>query len=283
MVQLQRRVIQVRLGPLLYESRETPLGGAGHRIDFSSSKTISKEPNTAEVSVYNPFADEALAFIRAKGFEQSVELYAGWERGGMSLVASGQPVKDGVRMNWESPERVLTVKFADGLRTYLGARVQFKVAAGARLSDVLRLAAESAGIPGVVVVPPDADRVLPTSYKASGRFADVVSDLSRAQGASWSIQDGALQVLGANNVRPDEGPLFSPDLGNLVGAPEMKGRDGAVFTVLLSPDVRPGTRFKVDWDGPGIGSGVWKAVAVKHTGSTYSNDYYTQIEARPSP
>jgi hypothetical protein len=283
MTRLNRRVIQVRLGPLLYESRETPGGGAGHRIDFSASKTISKEPNTAEVSVYNPFADEALSFLRAKGVEQSVELYAGWEQGGIGLVAKGNPVKDGVRLNWESPERILTVKFADGLRTYVGGRVQFKVAAGARLSEVLRLAAESAGIGGTVVVPEDADRVLATSYKASGRFSDVVSDLARATGANWSIQDGALQVLGLDNVRPGEGPLFSPDLGNLVGAPEMKGRDGAVFTVLLSPDVRPGTRFKVEWPGPGVGSGVWKAVAVKHRGSNYGNEYYTQIEARPSP
>jgi hypothetical protein len=274
------RRINVALGESLFRSHGDD-GRGGFDVEVEVSRTVTKEPNTAKITVYNPSEEEAVAFYRAAtGRNQLVRVWAGWRTTGLVQVIQGNPVKDGVVLRYKGAERVLEVSIQDGLRTYRSGRVNVRLPAGSRLSDVIRSVADAAGLGVEAIFDEDSDVVLDSAYTATGPIKDVLSGLASATGADWSIQDGALQVLGRRAVLGGTSPLFSSRAGTLIGAPQIKGRDGAEFEVMFAPDVRPGTRFAVDHDGR-LGEGVWKAVEVKHK-LTLDGEFASKIKARKS-
>jgi hypothetical protein len=96
-------------------------------------------------------------------------------------------------------------------------------------------------------------------------------------GYQWSIQDGVLQVLAPSETTLETVYVLNSSSG-MIGSPE-KGEDGTIKGVsLLQGDIRPGRRIQFDSK---MVKGTFKTERVIHTGDTWGQNWYTELEAKP--
>lgn len=239
----------------------------GLRVSFDVERSLSSDPNKATIAVYNAAPSTIKAF-QAPG--AVVRVLAGYDE--PSLVFTGDV--DRAYRRDQGVDRVLTIEAQDGGRRYREAVISQAFPAGVRVRDVVDAVAETLGVPRGTI------RGVPSGTYAegitvTGRSADVLSALLRREGVKWSIQDGELTILARGESTPETVPLISPETG-LVGSPEA-GEDTLELTALLTPEIRPGRRFRLvarDYDG------VYRAERVRHVGdSGWDSTFYTRIEA----
>lgn len=269
MTELRRQRIAVTIGErLAFKSWSDRPDEAGFTMAFSMNRMGKAEPSKGTVTITNPPEAEALALVQAKG-RPLVRVLFGWDSTGLSLVGGGNAEKDGVKLTYAGADSTLEIGFIDGIAALRGSYVAVKVAAGARASDVVAAVIAKSGLPpGVVDIDPADDFILPRAYTAEGGLLDVLGRLGKTLGADPSIQDGKVQFLARKRTLGGTGPLFSTANGSLIGKPEPRGRDGAVFTVVACPQLLPGGRFRVEYAGL-FGSGVWKATSNRTSAGSY--------------
>lgn len=283
MSELRRHRIAVTIGDTLAfkswaenEDERT----AGFTMGFSLTRNSKGEPNKGTVTITNPPEAKALELVMARR-PPLIRVLFGWDTTGLALVGGGHAEKDGVKLAYSGTDSTLSISFIDGIAALRGSYVSVKVPAGAKLSDVLNAVIDKSGLPrGVVDLDPADDYVLPKSYTADGDLRSVLGKLGKALRATPSIQDGKVQMLANKRTLPGEGPLFSAANGTLIARPEPRGRDGAVFRVVLTPGLVPGSRFRVE--SPTLfGTGTWKATDTKADASSMS-PAVMMIEAKRS-
>lgn len=279
MSELRRQRIAVTIGErLAFKSWSDDPQAAGFTMAFSINRTNKAEPSKGTITITNPPEAEALALVQARK-PPLVRVFFGWDTTGLALVGGGNAEKDGVKLTYAAAESNLEIGFIDGIAALRGSYVAVKVAAGAKASDVVRAVIEKSGLPpGIVDIDPADDYILPRAYTAEGGLSVVLGRLAKTLRADASIQDGKIQFLAQKRLLPGEGPLFSTENGRLIGKPEPRGRDGAVFKVVACPELLPGGRFRVRYAGV-FGDGVWKAENNKTTAGSYQAGV-SVIEAR---
>ena len=276
MTYLFGRHITVVADDIAFEGR----GASGFRVDFSVSRTATKEPNKGQISIYNPSRTQSIALSLSKR-RPLVRIFAGYEGTTPMLLGAGNAVRDGVNLEYSGSDRVLKIQFADGLRKYQGARAALSIRGKVRLSEAITQLAAQIGLPVDLYLDEADDQLIQNGLHLSGAARDVLDGLAASVKAGWSIQNGRLQLVGQRRTTRVLGRLFSYENGTLIQAPNPRGGAKCVFHVLLAADVSPGVRFQVD-AGPGRpGSGVWACTGVQHAGSNYGTMTST-IEARRS-
>lgn len=263
-----RKVI-VQLGNKSYE---------GLRVTFSINKTVSGEPNTADITIYNlgwtTVADLAYDYRNLR-----VRLLAGYESFA-NLLFEGNITHDGFEIDDTGTDRLLKIRAQTGIRRYQSARVNISFEVGTSYAQILREVARQMGYPSTTVIDtPELEKTIQTGVSFEGRASSYLDRLARTIGADWSDQDGSLQILPRGRFLPNTGPRFSPELGNLIGSP--KPTDiGASITTLLEP-ITPGQRFIVDKTTDPRLSGLFRADSIQFTGdSGFDSSFYTVIEGR---
>ena len=263
------RKVVVQLGNRSYEDL---------RISFDIRKTLTGEPNTAEITIYNlgwvTVGDLALDFRNLR-----VRLLAGYET--PSLLFEGNITHDGFTIEETGSDRILRVSAQTGIRAYQSARVRASFEAGTTYRQLFKDIVRQMGFPTSVI--PDTSgmgKKLQTGMCFSGEGALYLDRLSASLGLDWSIQDGSeVQFVPKGQTLPERGPRYSPELGNLVGSPRPTDI-GADVTVLLDP-IRPGQRYQVDKVSDSRLNGQFRADAVQFVGdSGFDNSFYTIIEGR---
>jgi hypothetical protein len=74
-------------------------------------------------------------------------------------------------------------------------------------------------------------------------------------------------------------------LNNIIEQPTKKDR-GIGLTTFLDPTLGPGDRFSVEVEDAVVYNGIYKVTALRHTGDTHGEPFYTEIEAKewkPAP
>lgn len=252
----------------------------GLRVSFKVVKDDGSKPNAVEVAIFN-LSEANRARFEAKGVR--LALLAGYGDA-LAQIASGdvrhaKSLRQGV--DW-----VTKIEAGDGSRALAHARVRESFRPGTDVKAAIAKAVQALQMdPGNALS--KAQEIVgqfPAGHVQHGRAADELSALLEPRGYQWSIQDGRLEVLKKGEALPEAGPLLSPDTG-LVGSPEMgtpsKPGERPVLKVrsLLQPRVRPGQRFQVD---SAAMKGFFIARKVTHTGDTFGNDWYTDIEGTPA-
>jgi len=109
----------------------------------------------------------------------------------------------------------------------------------------------------------------------AGRARVVLDRLTRAWGAEWSIQDGAVQVLDPTGTRQPAALalVLSPKTG-LLESP-VKTQRGAKWKSWLMADQLPGAYVTLESE---FIKGSFKAESIHHTGDTHGQPWHTEAE-----
>ena len=246
----------------------------GFRVQFRVTHTRSSEPSSAVIRIYNIAAD---TIALAQQPEAVIRLIAGYET--PLQVFMGSPVKNGVRVEKQGPDRILHIEAKDGGRQYKNSRINLSLATGTTLQQAVEAVQAELGLPtGVVHLGGLASLQMSQGVVLTGPTRDVLDRLARSLGVTWMMRDGTLVILSDDGTTGEVGPVFSPVSKNLIGSPEQTDQ-GIRVTALLQPGLRPGMAFQVS--GAESGNGDYNADRVEHQGdSGFDKDFYTIAEGR---
>lgn len=252
----------------------------GLRVAFRVSKQLSPMPQASEITVYN-LSETTRRLLQAKGVR--VLLEAGYAGTGITtyFVGDAQSV-DHVRehADWRTIFHVL-----DGGRSFGHARMAMSFAPGTTAGTVVRAVATATGLAlgnlGAAATRLDAT-TFQQGYAISGSAAAAMRRLLGSLGWEYSVQGGALQLLGPGiPAVNDTIPLLTPTTGLLgspeVGTPSLMGRPATYRVKALLTPLKPGGVFHVKSDRYDTDMAVLK---VNFTGDTHAGPWETDIYAQ---
>lgn len=266
------RVVAVEIGPE---------GGPGVRLadlrcTFKVEHKAAKSSGKATVKLYNA-APTTVALLHLP--LAAIRVLAGY--GIPQAIFQGNPIKDGVNLRVEGPDRILEVDAADGGRAYTSTFLQIALATPTTFGQVLALILAqtlwSRGFidPTIEAVP------LPHGIVLFGSPAAMLDRLAAAAlplQADWFIRDNAVYIVGKGQPTPEVALLISSKQGNLVGSP-VATKDGVKLKALIDATMRPGRTFVLESNSI---NGAFIAKDVTFTGdSGWDNDFYMEITAKP--
>lgn len=264
---------------------------SGLRIKFSIKKSDAQTPNTAEIRLYN-VADATAHSIRHE-FTRVV-LQAGYESH-YGVIFDGNIIK--VRVGRENgTDGYLDIAAGDGDQAYNYAIVNHTLAAGATQGDQLgvSLGAMAGQGAGAGSLADTGTAKLPRGKALYGMARDYLRHSARAADASWSIQDGKVQLVPLTGLRPSQVVVLTSKTG-LVGTPEQT--DGGIKArCLLNPllviggqvqineqDIAeaalPDTTKKETVNDPVTieHDGLYRLLLVEHTGDSRGAEWYSDL------
>lgn len=248
------------------------------KVKFKVTRTLKKEPNKAEISIYNLKKDNRIALQERL---QPTILEAGYIDNISQIFSGdlefGENKQDG--RDW-----ITTLQAGDGSKQYKAARINTSLKGPAAIGDVLQTAADALGInPGNLSEAISggslrgALREFTNGIVLSGKAETNLDKVAKSMGLKWSIQDGQLLFLGPEQFVGDEALVLSPGTG-LVGSPE-PGDNGIVKArSLLQPNLLPGNRVKIE---AAQVDGFFRVEKTVYTGDTFGPDWYADLECMP--
>lgn len=261
---------------------------SGLRIVFKISKKDAQTPNKALIVVYNLQADTAK---RIRNEFTRVILQAGYESN-YGVIFDGT-IKQ-VRLGKENgTDTYLEINAGDGDLAYNFAVVNTTLAAGATQADqigAVSRAMQDKGTQGGFIDTLPAQR-LPRGKVMYGMARNYLRQSCVSSDASWSIQNGQLQVIRQDGLLPDQAVVLTSKTG-LVGTPEQTN-DGIKARCLLNPMLKIGARVQIDESliqesrlpessknnaanqpAPLDRDGMYKLLTIDYSGDTRGNDWY---------
>lgn len=229
------RQVVLQLGTEASRGREF----AEHRVSFRVNMRRTGSPNTGSIVAYN-LSEESVALIQQP--QAVVRLLAGYTV--PRLIFRGSPVKNGVRIEKQGPNRLLKIEAADGGRQLKSSRITVSFATQVTFREVFDAVAAQLGLPlGTISIDDDAI-TYPNGIVLIGLVRDVLERLAVSTDRHIFIRDGALHAIPRDGDTGEVAVVFSSELGNLIGSPSPKD-DGIEVRALLEPSIRPGRPFVV--------------------------------------
>ena len=266
------------------------------RAAFKIEKSDASEPNKATIEVWN--LSEANRRILQEGASLVAKTIAAAKRAGVTprwkwplIVEAGyvgyksQIFSGDVQLAESKKERsdwVTTIEAEDGGNQYANARINKSFGAGTTMLALLTFAAKSLGI-GLgnslekFAISKRNIVVFKKGIAISGKVSKILDKYCASAGYRWCIHDGQLQVLAPGETLFENVVILNKSSG-LIGSPEL-GEEGVVsFTSLLQGAIKPGKRIILDSE---TAKGTFKAERVSHSGDTWGQEWYTEVEAKP--
>lgn len=243
------------------------------RVTFRVQMSRSSTPNTGSIQIYNLNPD-SIALLQKP--DAVIRLLVGYDV--PRLIFQGEPIKGGVKLERQGPDRILSIEAQDGGRSYREARIEVSFATQTTLRQVLDAVSAQLGLPsGTIRI--DDDMRFPHGIVLSGSARDVLDRISRASGADWFVRDGVLQIVPTGGDTGEEAILFSVAQGNLIGSPAPTDQ-GIEVRGLIEPSMRPGRVFRVDSEQyPGQD---YVATDVEFVGDAgWDPTFYVTVRGRP--
>jgi hypothetical protein len=262
------------------------------KVEFSVEKNSNKDPNTADIVVYN------LTSINRKTLQAGSDLVDKWREiekiydwpvtieagymGRRDVIFKGNITFATSRK--EKVDWVTEIECGDGEKKYRSKRMNQSFGPGTTLLSVMSTAALLLDVePGNLAeklglgVFRKGYGVFNQGLTVSGRVSDIMEKYLTSAGYTWSIQDNQLQILAPNETTFEPIVILLPETG-LIGSPE-KGEGGKVtFRSLLNPLIKPGRRVSIVSEQI---KGFFKIEKVTHFGDTWGGDWYSEGEAVP--
>lgn len=210
------------------------------RIVFAIKKTDGQTPNTGNFKVYGLNAETRNKIQKEY---TDVLFQAGYESNyGICFTGTAKKVIKGSDNN-VSP--YLEVQAADGDTAYNFSTVNATIAAGASQRDQIDKVTKIMKDKGVQVgtIEVDDTQKLPRGKVMYGMSRDYMRDASASGGASWTIQNGVVQVIPLRGVLPGEAVVLNSKTG-LIGRPEQTDT-GIKFRCLLNPFILVGGALQI--------------------------------------
>ena len=279
---------------------------SGLRIQFEITKTIGRTPNPAIIKIYN-LAPANAAKVKTEFDEVLVNV--GYKNATL-LIFRGNiryvyQYRDGV--DW-----ITEIDAADGDKDYSQATCNVTLAKQTDTSQMIdQVVTGFTSTKKGYIKTGTKKRARGRTF--SGMARDALDRIAQDEGAHWSIQDGALELVPVDATLPMEAVRIASDTG-MLGAPELDDK-GVTFKCLLNPRLRPNGKAWLDNAGikasrevARIGEsqqfsattkkrsanakapkltaikhaakldsdGVYKIYKVEHKGDTHGSDWFTE-------
>lgn len=245
------------------------------RIQFTVAKALTKNPNSAEISVYN-LAKKSRALIHDQGL--GVLLQAGY-KDTQAVIFSGLTRE--VDFTTVGPDVITKIRSGDAT-AQLATPISQSFKAGTTMADVAKQLIGSMGVgegnTGDFGGEMSEQYVSGTSmHGGAGRNLQWV--LAKA-GLTFSIQDGRVQILKPDGSTKEEAYKLSADTG-LLGSPEhgvkpKKGKPRLLkLKTLLLPHLLPGRRIVMAAKEI---QGTFVIQKLTHRGDTHEGDWVSELE-----
>lgn len=219
------------------------------RVKGKITKTLRKEPNQSKIEVYN-LNQVSRGQLQGKGARVWLEL-------GYGTVLAQAFVGD-VRFIDHFKERqdwVTKLELGDGVRAYVNGRANCSFKAGTTKADILKKLVQQSGwdLGNIKDFYASLGQKCLSGFAAWGTANREIDRLLRSAGLTYSVQDGAVQILPLTGYTPKLAVLIDEDHG-MVGSPEAgsaphKGKARTLkVKCLLDADkvkLKPGDRVSV--------------------------------------
>lgn len=282
----------IRYFGLSIETSDGTIDVSNLRGRFAVRYATVQSPNTAEITITN-LSEATAQKINKEG--QKVTLTAGYEDG-YAIIFSGNIVQK--RVGRENPvDTYLTIVASDGERAYNYATVSKTLAAGSSYRDQVDVVLEAMKPHGVTAgyIADLGSKKMPGPRTLFGMARDVMRDVATSTGATWTIENGKLDVVKANETKPGDVIVLNSTTG-MIGRP-VQTFDGIIARMLLNTRVKPNGRLKIDeasidqaafsttvsgqkgnelLAGMLATDGIYKVMVVEHHGDIRGNVWYTE-------
>lgn len=261
-----------------------PEGGAGIRfanlrVGFDVKMDRTRTPSTATITIWNMSAVEVSLLELPLSV---VRLLVGYSIPPIPrLIFQGTPIKGGVKVTKQGPDRIVTIDAADGGRVYGLGRFEFVSATPVGIQTVFNaLVAQLAPPIPIGVVTLNQAHTWPRGLCFSGLARDMLDRIADISLADWYIRDNVLYVVPKGVPTPDSITIFNSTAGNLIGDPTKKD-NGVEITGLAEPSMRPGRQFQVITPD-GLLNGIYLANDVQFVGgSGFDTPFYVKVTGTP--
>jgi hypothetical protein len=226
-------------------------------------------PNVATIKVFRPSIATLGEWISEK--RPPVQLACGYESTGLTTIFRGN-----ARHVDADASGFVEIVGGDGEHEIQTARTYRTIPKGSDPADILATIAEDLGVSRGNLAKAQAllrAKGIASMFSAGGALwgsaAEQMTRVCDAYGLTWSIQDGALQILERDKpVRESSVFELSPETG-LLGSPSVNrdNRREIEFKCLLNPLLQPGV---VVTNRSKYVTGAYTIKACKHTGETRS-------------
>ncbi len=232
-IELFNRKIQVRI-----TDSKSVITIENLRIQYEIVKTISKEPNTATVKIYN-LTDDIQNQI--KGSAQDIEIIVGYEDN-MALLFKGN-IKFVYKSTLDAVDKVLEIDAGDGHHDYKNAIVNVSLSKNSNDDDIINQCTSSLtrSSRGKITELQNNKRTRGKVISAPTR--NVLDDVARKNGCNWSTQDGKLTMVKNDGVIDNS--VFVISAKQLLEQPTEQEKSLRIKT-MLNPYCRINSLIKID-------------------------------------
>jgi hypothetical protein len=200
----------------------------------SIERDKGKRANKAEVRLHD-LSDTSLAWVEQSA-DLSMQILAGDHYPQQVFLGDIDP--RGVITELTAAGRITTIKAGDGRRNYRSA-LFVRSYPSATLSDlILADILTEVGLPLGYRDPLLISVLYPAGTAWATKAQVALDDVVTAMGGTWSIQDGAIEIISLGSTVPDTAVVISAATG-MRGSPKRTDRGIEVVT-HLAPSVRPG-------------------------------------------
>lgn len=261
-----------------------------HQITFSIKKDNNKDPNQAEIVVYN-LSDDTVNYIN-RGIRNNlaVALAVGYE--GEELVMIFKGTIQWVSDTFDSVDRKTTLHCLDGGINIAEARTSRSYPKGTKIKRVVTDLVKDLGTTeGNIHV--DNDQTLSSATAMCGNTSHYLEHICKSIDHNVSIQDGSVYVTPRSQMSSARSAYISPETG-LIGSPEpfhndikptkkvtksskkaKKPTDGVKFKCQMNGAILP---EKTIWLKSRYYDGPFKVVSVSHNGDKEGKEWVTEVE-----
>ncbi len=274
---LAERYLELQVDTILIRGATRP----GLRVTAKATKSLAREANTCEVTIYNLSPDHRAALTKVK--KPVVSLTAGY-KDDRTQIFYGQAV----HVRHERVDRSLiatTVSTTDGGDKMQAARVRQSFGPRTKAGDVLLALVKALGLkPGnaaAVARQLNAGKMADLyvgGVTLSGHAPYELQQLCRSAGLEFSVQDGTLQFLDLGKASAQFAILL--DSANMTGAPSVSAKNIISGQTLIQKDFLPGRQVQIRHE---FVNAIARLEKCTYTLDTHAEPWTVDFEAKGKP
>lgn len=264
------------------------------RIRFTVNQAVRDAPGSADIWITNLSAETANKIQKEY---TSVVLDAGYP-GNIATIFEGEIVQK--RKGRENPtDTYLNIIAKEGQKAYSHAVISKTLASGHTFKDQVDACLEALKPYGITAgfIADLGSVAMPRGRALFGMVREQLRSICMSTGTSWRINGKKLDIIKNNGTMPGEAIVINSGTG-MIGMP-VQTMDGVEVRCLLNPQIKPGTKLKIDEasiqrqaistsysagaqaeiikaNAEAIASdGIYKVLHREHHGDTRGTDWYT--------
>ena len=283
------REIEVVIGPVKLAA--SAAGAEGLSFNFNISRSITIEPNTCELEIFNLSADTRNKIPQISDFVNrigkivipefrrgsSVEVLAGYD-GELTRIFKGNLRRASIQR--QGPSTVLRLSSGDFGGEARVSRVNKTFAKGTSIADIAKALIKTLPDLGEgnllsqiknFVLP--SGKLTPRATTMSGNPLQELDAMIKAAGGEVSIQNGILQVTQRGEPSGTTVTVLSAATG-LLGTPTVDNLGVLTAKSLLQPGLSPGKLARIEGE---FITGRFRIVKANYIGGSRTPDYSVNI------